>query len=45
MARAAVQDNPLGAGRRDIPVEPARLTDDAGLVGAAHVALARAEAG
>lgn len=45
VARAAVAANPLGNGRRELPVEPARLTDDAGLVGAAHAALDLAAAG
>jgi len=38
-AREAVRVLPLGHGRRDLSVEPARLGDDAGLAGAALLAL------
>ena len=34
-AREGVAGNPLGSGRRDVPVEPNRLGDRAGLLGAA----------
>ena len=38
-ARLGVTGNPIGSGRRELPVLAARLGDDAGLVGAARRAL------
>ena len=37
-ARQTVLELPLGNGRRDLPVEAARLGDEAGLIGAGRLA-------